>query len=101
VRKTRVQLAGEIPELSYIKRIIEFLGTHEGYWCDSCITTSMVLGSPRRVSHVTSKLGMARRYYERAPHTECDGCGKLRKCISLIGSEDGQTAALTAKAFSQ
>ena len=83
---TCVQPSGDIPELTYIERVIEFLRAHEGCWCDSCINTSTGMGSPGRVNQITRKLGMVWRYYHRSSYTECEGCGKRRKCISLPGS---------------
>ena len=73
------------PEMTYLRTIVEFLRTHSGWWCSSCIKTSTGRSSLERITMTMGQLARPGTRYEQAASTDgCEGCGKFRKCVRQV-----------------
>ena len=55
----------------------------ERYYCHSCVSENTGVGPAAQVNQIVQPLGNAREW--RYTSTQCDGCGRSRKCIKFVG----------------
>lgn len=70
------------PRPNQYNRVVMFLQTHSGFWCNACIGASVGRAGP--IVEVTRRLSKNRRYFEQVDRVNCCGCDTLGKCVRFM-----------------
>ena len=64
--------------------VTAFLRTKPGRnYCHSCVSENTGVGPAAQVNRIVEPLGNVGEW--RYTATQCDGCGRSRKCIKFVG----------------